>query len=129
MICLNNKMLNKDFIDLSYYQVMSLMYVIDKFKKDDNKFCDGISKQFESYVIKRTEVISRYSLIKRSSSKYTISMSMLRYLTNLTGIDVLDKTTLKKYTLLVKEFERDLMNRTMAQLDSLVDKYKQKVKK
>lgn len=102
---------------LSYYQVMSLMYAIDKLRKSNQYFSDGISENFEKYVIDRTSEIAMCSSlklkIKPNLSKYVLSKSMVEYLIRLTGVNIFDKDTLEEYIILVKEFEHNLEKETL----------------
>ncbi len=104
--------MEKDFYYLSYYQVMSLMYAIAQFRKRNPYFSDEITNTFEKYVVNRTYEISMCSSIKSKfkfdANKYIVSKSMIEYLIRLTDVNILDKTVLKKYIKLVKEFEHNL---------------------
>lgn len=112
-------MANHD-VYLSYYQVMSLMYAIDEFRKNNQYFSDGIAEKFQNYVVDRTFEISMYPSIilkiKPSLSKYMLSQSMVEYLIRLTGVNIFDKDTLEKYTVLVKEFEHNLEKESLSKL-------------
>ncbi len=102
--------MKKDIILLTYYQVIAFMYRIDEMRKENQFFNDGISQEFEYYVIQRTEeIVSTYPQLKLKifygADKYKISKSMFDYLNRLTGINPLDEETIKKYIPLIQEVE------------------------
>lgn len=89
---------------------MSFMYRLDEMQKENPSFNDEIATSFSDYVIKRaSEIVTTFPQIKLKivpgASKYKVAKSVVEYLTNLTGIDVLDKDTLKRYIPLIKEVE------------------------
>ena len=101
-----------DYYYLDYIQVMIFMHKLDELKKSNPKFNDPISSSFENYVIERTgQIVTTYPQIELkifpNSNKYKISKSMFLYLTNLTGIDVFDKTIIDKYIPVIKKAEED----------------------
>lgn len=103
--------MDKNFLYLTYYQVMSFMYRIDEMQKENPCFNDGIAASFSDYVINRAgEIVMTYPQIKLkimpNADKYKVSKSMVTYLTRLTGIDVLDKETVNRYIPLIQEVER-----------------------
>ncbi len=102
----------KDFYYLDYVQVMIYMHKIRDIRNNNEFFHDGISQTFENYVVKRTgEIALSSSLSKKlpNADKYKVSKSMIKYLTNLTGVNVLDEKVVEEYTPLIKAYEENLL--------------------
>ena len=101
--------MENDFFHLSYYQVMIFMIRLDEMKKENPYFHDEISSSFSNFVINRSKEIAGTSPLKLkiipNANKFKVSKSMVKYLKNLTGIDVFDEKILDKYIPIIKNFE------------------------
>lgn len=114
--------MEESLIYLTYYQVMAFLFEIDKIRKSNPCFNDDIAKSYEEYVVKRTaEIMTTYPQIKLkifpNASKYVISKKIFDYLTRLTSIDVYDKETIEKYTIMTKELEEYSFNNAKEHLE------------
>ena len=101
-------------MNLNYLQTMIFMYRINELKKDNENFNDEIATNFEKYVISRAVEIAKLE-IKRGiipvlNKKYSISKDDFEYLVELTGVNVLDKKTVKAYSEIIKEIESNALN-------------------
>ena len=117
----------KDYVYLSYYQVMSIMYLLREIQEENPEFNNDAIESFTQYVIERTsEIESIYPTILRKivskADKYKIEKDLYYYLSAVTGIDVQDRKTLKEYTKLVKEFEENLIQENVEQAKFLQKK-------
>lgn len=102
--------MEENFIYLTYYQAMALVMRVDDIIRNNPDFNDERAKSFQKYVFMRTgEIMTTYPKIKLklfpNASKYKISKDLFDYLTRLTSIDVYDKKTIQKYTIIIKELE------------------------
>lgn len=114
--------MKENFIYLTYYQAMAFMFRINEIKKNNPYFNDEIAKSYEEYVVNRAgEIVTTYPQIKLkifpNASKYKISKSLFNYLTRLTSIDVYDKATIKKYTIMTNELEKRTFESTKEVLE------------
>lgn len=102
-------------VKLSYYQVMAFSRELSKLKNDNQYFNDGISRNFEYYVLERSkELSSMYPEMvldfKQAFKPFEISQSMFKYLSNLTGINPLDKKTIRKYIPSIKQRDKEIFS-------------------
>ena len=114
--------MEQNFIYLTYYQAMAFMFGIDEIRKNNPYFNDNIAKSYEEYVVERAgEIVTTYPQIKLkispNASKYKISKSLFDYLTRLTSIDVYDKETIEKYTIMTKALEKTTFESTKENLE------------
>lgn len=101
--------MENDFFYLSYYQVMTFMIRLDEMKNENPYFHDEIVSSFNNFVINRSKELAGTSQLKLkiipNANKFKVSKSMVRYLKNLTGIDVFDEKILDQYIPLIKNLE------------------------
>ena len=101
--------MENNFFYLSYYQVMTFMIRLDEMKNENPYFHDEIVSSFNNFVMNRCIEISDTSQLKLkiipNANKFKVSKSMVKYLKNLTGIDVFDEKILDKYIPLIKNLE------------------------
>ena len=101
--------MENDFLYLTYYQVMTFMIRLSEMKKENPYFHDEIAEAFNNFAINRSKEIALTSQLKLNimpnAKKYKVSKSMVKYLKNLTGIDVFDEKILDKYIPLIKNLE------------------------
>ena len=101
--------MENEFFYLTYYQVMIFMIRIREMKNENPYFHDEIASSFNNFVINRSKEIAETSPFKLkimpNANKYKVSKSMVKYLKNLTGIDVLDEKNLEKYIPLIINLE------------------------
>ena len=97
-----------DDVILTYIQMRIFLMRIDEIRKANPYFNDPIVLSFETSAINTTAEIALHNLpikfkIFERPYKYEISRSLFNYLTNLTGIDVFDKETIKEYQSVMEE--------------------------
>ena len=101
--------MENDFFYLSYYQVMTIMIRLSEMRKENPYFHGEIVSSFNNLVINRSKEIAGTSQLKLkiipNANKFKISKSMVKYLKNLTDMDVFDEKILDKYIPLIKSLE------------------------
>ena len=94
---------------------MMFMIRLSEMKKENPYFRDNISSSFNDYVINRCAEIACTSQIKLkimpNANKFKVSKSMVKYLKNLTGVDVFDENELNKYIPLIENLEKTAMEK------------------
>ena len=80
-------------------------------KNENPYFHDEIASSFNAFVLNRSKEIASTSPLKLklmpSANKYKVSKSMVKYLKNLTGIDVFEEKNLDKYIPIIKNLEEN----------------------
>ena len=101
--------MEKDYVYLTYHQVMVLLYRIEELKKGSPYFNDEIANSFVNLALTKAKEIALSSSIKLklipNANKTKLSKSLLNYMINLTGTDIFDEDTLEKYIPIIKEVE------------------------
>ncbi len=115
--------MENDFLYLTYYQVMTFMIRIREMENENPYFHDEIVSAFNNNIISRSEEIARSSSFKLklipNANKFKVSQGMVKYLKNLTDVDVFDNDDLKKYIPLIKNLEKNLEKETMDRIKNM----------
>ena len=114
--------MKKDYIYITYYQVMAFLHKYEDMKKEDPSFNDEIVNEFADAAIEKASNIYLALLpeiivkLIPHANKYKMSKSLFVYLTNLTGIDVFDveiqKMAKQRANELVESAIQDLKEKT-----------------
>lgn len=91
--------MNKDFVYLTYYQIMAFEEEIEKMRKENQYFNDEFVSMFENYTL---DIACKKAFIPKiiipNTDKFKISISLFNYLERLTNINVNDKDFMKEFT-------------------------------
>lgn len=122
-----------NYIYLTYLQVMVFIHRLEEVKKENQYFSDGISQEFENYVLKRTqEMLFTHPQIKLkivpNANKFKISESRFNYLVRLTGVNPLDREVLKEYKPIIKNAEQQAISKFLSEKISSNTQDKSKIK-
>lgn len=108
---------------LNYIQTMALILKISEIKKNDASFNDEIVMDFENYCLnKHKEILLTqmdHKLFKIIDDRYEIPKNVLEHLTNLTGVNVFDKSVMRKYKVIIKDKEKEFLMRQREQFKSM----------
>ena len=94
---------------------MMFMIRLSEMRKENPYFHDNIASSFNDFAINRCAEIALTSQIKLkimpNANKFKVSKSMVKYLKNLTGVDIFDENELNKYIPLIKNLEKTTMEK------------------
>ncbi len=104
--------MKKDYIYLTYYQMMAFVKKIEQMKLQNQCFNDGVAKMFEDQVLDISlQHLFTPKIIKDVMPIYKISISLFNYLEKLTDVNVLDRKFMKELKKEIIKEQKEFLNK------------------
>lgn len=105
--------MDKNNINLSYYEVMILLYEFEEYRTEENNYIALLVEQFYDYFLEQIEQNTKRGMlfnipdiVIKNLKIYSISSSLYEILINLTGLNLQDKKLKKYYKKYISIYEQ-----------------------